>query len=281
MKIKTLILILITIVVTTQFYACEEVPPNINMDPPVIPDTTKELVSNRVLIEDFSGVQCVNCPKSAEKLDDLMAQYPGRIVGVLIHPDNIFTKPYEGDSSLVADEANDLESMIGTPQGYPVGVVNRRIFPGETETLLNYEKWAGYLSLELKDTADVKVRISTSWNSTSRKVDVTVTLIYNVDDTREQFLTVELTESKIIASQLTPTGVDPNYENNHILRQMFTSYTGESIKTSFTKGDSIVKTYSMTLKDWWDENNCNVVALVHLGGDSLNVINVNEEELVD
>ncbi|MBL4716213.1 MAG: Omp28-related outer membrane protein [Bacteroidia bacterium] len=268
-------------IAVSTFYACEEIPPNINMDPPVIPDSTTELIANRILIEDFSGVHCINCPNSAIKLDDLMAQYPGRIIGVVVHPDNIFTNPYPGDSSLVADEATDLESLLGTPSGYPVGGVNRRIFPGESQILTNFDKWAGFVFGELKDTADVKVRIETAWDSTSRTVTATVTLIYNVADAREQFLTVEITESKIIAEQLTPTGEEEDYEHNHVLRKMFTAYTGESIQSSFTKGDSIVKTYNTTLKDWWIENNCNVVAIVHYGSDSLNVINVSEEEVVD
>lgn len=45
-----------------------------------------EIISDRVvLIEDFTGVKCPNCPNAAREITSLMGRYPKNVVAVAYH----------------------------------------------------------------------------------------------------------------------------------------------------------------------------------------------------
>src|SRR6478735_751917 len=73
--------------------ACKEEPPYINYEPEYITFETTYVDVNvpvpqprEVLIEDISGVKCVNCPDAAEVVRDLKEQYPGRVNSITNYP---------------------------------------------------------------------------------------------------------------------------------------------------------------------------------------------------
>ena len=47
------------------------------------PDT--ESVVKNVLLEDFTGQRCVNCPRGSEVIEQLQEAYPERLIAVGIH----------------------------------------------------------------------------------------------------------------------------------------------------------------------------------------------------
>ena len=82
-KYITLLSIIITI------SACDKIegPYIINSDSYVNPD-------KKVLVEDFTGHLCPNCPDAARELEAIHDIYPGQIISMAIHVSKSFARPY-------------------------------------------------------------------------------------------------------------------------------------------------------------------------------------------
>jgi len=57
-------------------------PPSVNNTNPV--DTTGEVLRH-VLVEEFTGVQCVNCPQGSQLIENLINTHGERLIAVSIH----------------------------------------------------------------------------------------------------------------------------------------------------------------------------------------------------
>ena len=74
--------------------ACEEISPLITPSSGESPPTDTPVAEQQrqVLIEEFSGVQCVNCPAGSEAIEDLINIHGSQLVTVSIHF-GFFSKP--------------------------------------------------------------------------------------------------------------------------------------------------------------------------------------------
>ena len=85
-------------------FGCEEIPPVVGMDATPI-DPTEEQVKN-VLIEEYTGVQCVNCPAGAALIDGMKQQYGSRLVPIAVHAGG-FAFPISGASTSIEPTNNE------------------------------------------------------------------------------------------------------------------------------------------------------------------------------
>lgn len=274
MKKNTIIaLILISII------GCKEIPPYINFDETVIglKDTTyiigqiPESPQTNIFIEDLTGVRCLNCPKASDKIKEIMALHPNKVVAVAAYPTVLknLMDPWPGFEKLNTPEADDIfVSIYGSPSAIPTGGVNRKLFPGETSNYMSYNKWTGYADIIAKQLSPVKldgevIKID------SIKVRVAVKIIFTQSFTQPVNLTLYITESKIKSKQSMPDGsILDTYIHNHVLRKAITPYNGIRLKTTPTSGDYIVgrtfeKEFEFEINPNWVKENCSIVALVN------------------
>ena len=122
-KIKNIILL--SIVIISVLSCCDEIPPTITLCQ----------TSRVVVVEEFTGVSCVNCPTGAEKLEMLSSQNPGKIITVGIHAGYYATpKPSNLYHELRCPDGINLEATyLGPVSGFPSATINRKIFEGENE----------------------------------------------------------------------------------------------------------------------------------------------------
>lgn len=100
---------------------------------PYDPDEDAPIIDSitYVVLEDFTGVRCVNCPKAAVIAHTLQAQYKSQLILVELHPAKSgLTIPYTGDSNLRSDIAQTYFETWNSPS-LPAGLVSRR----QTNTL--------------------------------------------------------------------------------------------------------------------------------------------------
>lgn len=69
-------IVLSTLTLVLLLGSCEEIPPTIT------PCQTDRVV----LVEEFTGIDCVNCPIGADKLKSIADQNPGKVVVVAFMP---------------------------------------------------------------------------------------------------------------------------------------------------------------------------------------------------
>ena len=259
---------------------CEEIPPvispsmgNNNPNEPI----PVEDQQRQVLIEEFTGVRCVNCPAGSAAIEDLLGIHGQRLVAISIHAGS-FAPPYPGSLyDFRIDEGISLLSYLGEPLGYPTAVVNRKKFDGEFDLQLGRQQWAGFIAQELLEVPKVKIDVQNTYSNEDRKLEVTATLYVeeNIPD-EDVRISVAIIESDIQDLQLTPESgtPDPNYKHKHVLRDMLTNYDGDPISEALTSGAAIEKTFTMTLPDNWVAAHCEVVVFVNTGGENKEVLQV-------
>lgn len=261
---------------------CEEIPPMINPSmggPGTDEPTPVEDQQRQVLIEEFTGVRCVNCPAGSAAIENLIGIHGQRLAAISIHAGS-FSPPYpESLYDFRIPEGASLLSYLGEPLGYPTAVVGRKLFDGEFDLQLGRQQWAGFIAQQLLEEPLVKIDIQNAYSDEDRKLEAAATLYVQEDITDEDVrISVAITENDIQDLQLTPESgtPDPNYKHKHVLRDMLTNFSGDLISEELAAGAAIEKNFTMTLPVEWIAANCHVVVFVHFGGDKKDVLQVHQ-----
>lgn len=228
---------------------------------------------HRMLIEDFTGWRCVNCPNMAAFLaNNIESVYPSVIVS--LHPSantlsNTDKAPFNLSCTLADEIANSVAgSNIASSMSLPAVSLDQKAYDGQTiqsgdtttvynalrsfafeQYTLYYIKGAPYANVAIKaeKQADNKFQLSTL-------------IVPGKFSNRNVCLQLWLLESGILAYQSTQSGMIQNYENNHVLRAAINGNQGEII--SLTE-ENIVKKHTLSFDNTeYVADNCNVVAII-------------------
>lgn len=279
MKFRTWIIIGLAIL----FGSCEEIPPVVTpaQDGGNQLETPVSEQKRQVLIEEFSGVRCVNCPAGSDAIQVLLDIYGPQLVPVNIHA-GFFAEPYpESRYDFQVPEGYAILDYLGQPLGFPTAVVNRRQYPGEDNLQLTQRSWAGYIAGELMVEPQVKIDIVHELQDMERELRIDIDLYPEVTiDNEEIYLSVFITEDKISDFQLTPNGKIGDYQHRHVLRKVLTDIKGERLNENLTSGRKISKSYELAVPVEWMLVNCEIIAFVHLNnGNSKEVLQAHRVEV--
>jgi len=261
----------------------------------VVVDTTAG-PKRKILLEDFTGHTCGNCPCAAKEALRLDTAFEGRIIIVATHV-GFFAEPYTNGTKFRADyrtpAGEELNSTFSIDnQGLPQGMVNRKVVDGAR--VLSSTAWASAISPFVIDTnlskhPDASITLSASYNSANRTASVDVNSKYlNLGNSNHQ-LVVYVVEDSVINWQkfyASCGGVDkevPDYVHRHMLRGAVNSTWGDVLYTSGTTipvGTSINKSYSQVLDPSWNENHIYFVAFIQ-DNVTKEVIQVEEVKLIE
>lgn len=266
------------------FSACQEVCPDIERptvntnNEPI--DTTGPPVRH-ILVEEFTGAGCQNCPQGAQVLESLINTYGTRLIPVSIHT-GFFAAPLaESMYDFRIDEGEELDALIGPVSGYPSAAINRKQFPGEDDLILTSTTWSGYIASELNNAPDVDIDITNVYDAGSRELTVTVNTTFVATVTANISLSVLITENNIVDAQINGSTLVPDYTHKHVLRDMLTAAEGQPIIAQ-TAGGNIEEMFSFTLPTDWNDANCHVVAFVHQSAPgNLEVLQAAEASLIE
>ncbi len=265
--------------------SCSEIGPNIDLAGNTLTDTTyiateiEAPQTKNILLEEFTGVRCVNCPQGHEVLDNLENQHGERFIAVSGHS-RFLADPYPGDQDLRVEDAQALEDLLGPAIAKPSASVDRVLFPGETSLLYFTQKWAGYVNQRMSASTPVNLYVETIFNENNRQLNVTVTLHYTTNEPQDNKLTIILMEDGIITSQLGNSGIEPHYVQNRVLRKVLTSTNGLTITESKTPGRVVVKSFiAENLPEIWDVSEMKLIALVHRSTGTTEVLQAVEKKI--
>ncbi|MDE5749466.1 MAG: Omp28 family outer membrane lipoprotein [Duncaniella sp.] len=223
--------------------------------------TTPVEVARTVLIEDFTGQNCVNCPAAHEVLEQLVAQYPTAVIPVSIHAGHFAVKVdrtrYPDYIGLAQPEGDDMAARWGIT-AYPSGVVNR------TGPALEADSWAEAVRRQLATPSHLGVAVEAALNpSDPSEISISVTLDpqENVDGT----LHVWVVESGIVAFQLSNgQGRIPDYVHDNVYRCSVDGIDGTPVTLTMREPQTIrfVQTVRQTEIERWDTSRLSIVAFV-------------------
>jgi thiol-disulfide isomerase/thioredoxin len=232
----------------------------------------------RVLLEDFTGQKCVNCPTAHEIAETLHGLYGDDLVTVAVHAGFFATPasaPYTYDFRTTA--GNEYETFFSV-QTYPTGMVNRVNTGGNY--LIDKDGWGTAAALEFeKETAlEVTIKPSSSANSISGEIE----LYFFEDFNTQAKIQIYVIEDNIVKPQVTPEGDDLEYNHMHVLRGAINGSWGEVLTSnSFAAEERTSITFSnYPIGDDWNTDELYLVAYVY-DATTLEVLQVNKKKLVN
>ncbi len=266
-------LIIISLAYLLVFSSCQEQCPLLSTTPT---DTTQATQQKNILIEEFTGVKCVQCPEGHQIAQTIADANNGRVEIVSIHS-GFYAVPFTFslyNFKIAAGTA--IENLVGPATFYPTAAIDRKLFSGQTEVLMDKNFWSGNAAAQLQEPLKVKVNFNNTYTPSDRKLNVNVTFDYLEAITDAQSVTVLITENDIIDAQETPQGVDTFYVHKHVLRAVLTNANGDLITEQTPAGATITRNYQFTLPAGWNDTKCRVVAFVAKNiADSKEVLQVN------
>jgi hypothetical protein len=205
-----------------------------------------------VLLEDFTGQRCVNCPKGTEVIEQLQQTYGDSVfVAVGIHSGPLGFSGNDSQVGLATDVGNEYYNYWNL-EYQPVGLVNRH-------GAINYAEWTKVVKEELAKTAPLDMSLSAT------VIDGQIQILlseYGTDGQTTGKLQVWVLEDQITAMQLMPDGTaDADYVHNHVLRAAVNGTWGEDF--TIREGEKKEQILTETLEGSWDSHNLSVVAFVY------------------
>jgi hypothetical protein len=230
----------------------------------------------KVLLEDYTGQKCPNCPEAAEVAHSLQAIYGDRMVILTVHA-GFYSDP-DASGHFTADfrtpEGGELNAYFEIP-AYPMGMVNRTAYSGST--ILLKDSWEGATAVQMEMEAQAGIKITNTYNASSRKLDCSLESEFFEDLDGTYNISVFITESGIISPQETEQEVDLTYEHNHVLRTSMNGTWGDLVGSDglAVSGSKLTNSYSLTLPAEWNAENCAVVAFIY-NTETLEVVQAEE-----
>jgi len=227
----------------------------------------------KVMIEDYTGHGCVNCPQAAVTAEELQAVYGDQVVIMSVHA-GWFATPNYGGNPLFADdfttEAGDTwDTYFGiSAAGNPNGMVNR--VPSGDNYVLSPGEWGTTVAGLVGQPAYATLDINTEYNATDRVLNIETKTKFIKEALGQFMLSVCITEDSLVAAQanndptIGPVPIDTNYVNNHVLRGTVNGTWGELLtEENVNVGFDYVNTFQITLPSDWVPKHCHVVAFVY------------------
>lgn len=239
---------------------------------PIVPP----LGDRKVLVEEFTGVRCVNCPSGAAELENLKSIYGDRLVIVSIHAGD-FAPPYtDSKYDFRTSEGSALETWLGAPLGYPTAVVNRKKFDGQQSLQTTKANWAGLIANESKTPSVLNLAVEKKYTKDTRDLTMTIKLVPTEKLPEDVRLSVFLTENDVIDAQETPQGKKSDYKHSHVLRRVLSGDAKGIVLNGALSWSSTAK-----IPTNWVAEKCQIVVLAHRGGDMKDILQVSEVKLMD
>ena len=248
-KINTTIL---TILGLLLFVACD----NVSLDERLQFVEPPE-VGRAVLIEDFTGQYCVNCPRATVEIERLIEQYGDSVViPVAIHS-GPFSKQ-NGEFTPLHTEVGDLYFNRWNLSSQPVGFVDRLLGPMP----LNFTDWAYGVNIEVASKAPVMFITSIDLDRERRLASVEVQTI-GMDSTRVSGkLQVWLIEDSIDSFQYMPdASINEHYNHMHVFRASVNDPWGDDV--SVGHGEVATKNYNIAMDPAWVPEHCAIVTFLY------------------
>lgn len=230
------------------FAACDVIPEADRLIPVDI-----QKAERGVLLIDFSGMKCVNCPTAATQAERLQEAYGSSLVVVEMDPPaNSLTKP---NAAMTDDyrcpDADYYYALFGgnssTP--LPTGVIDFLSVGGTY--LTDYSDWGARIADRSALQPIVKMHFTTHVADSVLDVQGELsilpdTLLSAQQLQRDVLLHLWIVEGDIVGKQLLPDGsVDTAYERHHLFRGALNALEGEPLHLTTTTSSYTHKGFSL------------------------------------
>lgn len=263
---KKIVLVFVVLLAGLFFLSCDKI-----NEGEYIKDGSSVWYGRKIVLFDFTGHKCGNCPKGHKAIEALEEKYGEALVPIAIHC-FYYAIPNTNDTTFTYDFRCEESVFLGggdTDGGYmdldavPAGLTN-----SFNPALLNNSTngWAADFAKYYSTYPEFSFEINATFADSAISADIK--LKAEVVTSRKLSLCAYVVEDGIVAWQYdydsNPHEI-ANYVHNHVLRASLNGVFGDNIKTNdsqMSTGDAIEKSYSKAVKPDWNISNCKVVAFV-------------------
>ena len=211
-----------------------------------------------VLLEDYTGVRCNNCPDAALIANQLQEDNEGHLIVLGVHPDGGQQSPTGGYPEFRTADATEWNNHYNIT-GYPNGMVNRN-------GVLNPAQWTTAVENIIGSDAPVMLVVKSEYDDATRELKLSIHSIFRQDvESSDVRLTVCMMEDSIVGAQATSHGVNPSYMHRHVFRGTADGMTwGKTMSDteSISAGSYFVSNMKFTLSEDYNEDEFYIVAFI-------------------
>ena len=244
---------------------------------------TDTVSQQRVLLEDYTGWKCVNCPRAAAKATELISKYGEKLIVMAVHS-TAFASPSASNNNV--DFRTEYGEKWATDFGctsLPTGIINR------TKIGDAYPIGDANWDTQIQSTISTKehlmdINLGAIYKESYNKILVSTENVFLKDVSYPTLINVLVIESGIVGVQLNSNpdyGTTPKIEDyvfNHVLRK--NGLIGYPLSNSVvSKGTTISTNYLIDVDtDIQDISKCKIVVFV-TNANTKEVVQVNEIDL--
>jgi len=274
---KRIYFALMAMIISVAFLACDKI------DGPYKEEVVKPETNKKVMLEDYTGHLCPNCPAAHEIAHDLKDIYEDNLIIVVVHAGNYFARPeppeYPYDFRTPAGEEY-LSTFVGLA-GFPIGMINRTNEEGNY--LVDKDAWGTKISQLLEEDPEISVEINSTLESGKISGEINIEFLSSIS--QQASLQIWITEDSIIKPQKVPSSegdIIEEYQHDHVLRGAVNGTWGEALSqaTYETGNTETIKFSNFQLGDDWVAEKLSIVAFVY-DNDSKKVIQVEKKKLIE
>jgi hypothetical protein len=237
------------------------------------------IAHKQVLLEDFTGHKCVNCPTASKLLKELRHEYFPRLIAYTIHAGAfaaVEAPPFHTDlSSNIAKTLHDKFQ----PFGYPVGLIDRTEHSGMRQIFP--DSWQNVVNNRLLQHNKINLIIRNTYfpKYNAVLIDIKIDFLEDIDDLLN--LVVFIVEDSIVSPQMNNNpeigeNIILDYVHFNVLRDNVTPDFGERLNLNdlIAAGCKMEKQFVYILKDEWNTAHCKVIAYIGKSDETYGLVDI-------
>ena len=237
--------------------------------------------NRNLLVEDYTGHKCPNCPAAAIVAKQMEQDHPDRVFSVAIHAGPGGSEDFQKLATDCGEATNPDDQYchdFRTPEGYeygvvfgnfgftgnPAGSVNRAQIPGANMVVF-YTGW-NIIATELMNANNLIVNLQAKSNyyEQSKGVFLHVEAEFVQAYDKPVNIVTYVIEDEIVTWQDDNGTPIPDYKHHNVFLGCIDGQTfGQSIGQSFAAGDKVQKDYSYVLPEGKTPDDLHFITYVH------------------
>lgn len=222
----------------------------------------------KVLLEDYTGFVCGNCPEASVVGDQLKLVYGDRLVIMKVHAGQLAEPDAQHKDEYRTPVGNEMYQNFNI-SSVPVGLINRTSYKGTL--LLLKGQWAEAVDSMLKQPLPAYLKLHTEYAAETRKATAQVEIEYLQPGRTTDQVALYIVEDSIIGyqkdyrSEMAPSYEHHEYEHTEMLRGSMNATWGTALSPTVAPaaGVKICKRFSYDIPAGWKPQHCRIVAVLH------------------
>ena len=220
-----------------------------------------------VLLEDYTGHTCGNCPAAGKKSDEMVDKYGEQVVPVGVHAGFFAETKDSGKYSTdfttgAGEEYFEYFNVITNPNG----LVNRSPFNGKT--VLGIDQWEGAIEQATKTGRLAALGMKNVYNTERRVAMLEVNITFDSATSKLHNLIIMIIEDNIVDWQKDysdPKRDIEDYVHRHVLRGVVDNKTwGDPVNVNpVSAGKSFTQAYNICIDEAWDDSEVYLAAVLY------------------